>query len=148
MIVRCLPNTRCTGRLTAPVSFIVRLNMAPLLPDDQIRALLTGRAFSIVRAMSGDRQLSGKEYAQVFTVSRSDVLAYVRQHGFPKGSYSDRPRITDGPYMVEEEGKYVVYHQERGIRVDEASYSNKALADEAMVNLLLGLSGTGLYGRA
>ena len=122
--------------------------MAPLLSSqEQIETLLTGKAFSLVWSLFGRKQLSGKEYGEVFTVSRQEVLDHVRQHGFPKGSYCDQPRSAEGPYMLEENGVYVIYYQERGVRAGEARYTDSASMQAAMVDLLLGLSGTGLYGR-
>lgn len=119
---------------------------SPLSSVEQIAALLTGRAFSVVRDLYGGRQLSGTEYQDVFTVTRDDVVKHVKQQGFPAGAFSTRPRLSDGPYLIEDEGGFVVYYQERGIPFDEQRFSKRTDAEVAMVSLLLGLSGTGLYG--
>ena len=121
--------------------------MKPLPVEEQIRALLQGRGFDMARSLFGLTVLSGNEYAKVFTVKREEVLAYVQEFGFPPGCYYDRPRQGDGPYMLEDEGEYVIYCQERGQRLDETRHKSKAKAQAIMVDLLLGLSGTGLYGR-
>ena len=111
----------------------------------QIHALLSGGAFRLAQEWSSSQSLTGGEYAKVFTVARQDVLRYVEAHGFPAGCFSERPGSSDGPYMIQDNGQYVVYVQERGIPFSETVHASRREADAAMVNLLLGLSGTGLY---
>lgn len=122
--------------------------MATIPLDEQIRLLLQGKAYDTVRALFPGKQLTGGEYKEVFAVTRKDVVEYVKRKGFPPGSYSNHPGGVNGPYMIEEEGAYAVYYQERGIRFDETRYAEKVEADEGLITLLLGLSGTGLYGKA
>lgn len=122
--------------------------MAPIPRDEQIRVLLQGKAYDTVRELFPGKQLTGGDYKEVFTVTRKDVVEYVKRNGFPPGSYGSRLGGGDGPYMIEEECAYAVYYQERGIRFGETRYAKKVEADEVLITLLLGLSGTGLYGAA
>jgi hypothetical protein len=129
-------------------SYIPLYSSMPSIPnDEQIRALLQGKALDLVRRLNAGRASTGNEYAQVFTVTREEVIEFVKQQGFPKGSYYDRPTVNEGPYLTEEEGLYVVYYKERGVRCGESKHNSKSEALPVMVDLLLGLSGTGLYGR-
>lgn len=122
--------------------------MAQIPRDEQIRLLLQGKAYGTVRALFPGKQLTGGEYKEVFTVKRNDVIEYVKREGFPSGSYGHRPGGGDGPYMIEEAGEFIVYYQERGIRFDEVRRARREEANEVLIDLLLGLSGTGLYGAA
>ena len=112
---------------------------------EQIQVLLSGRAFQFIRARTGTSELTGEEYKAVFTVSHQQVLDHVRTHGLPPGGWSSQPGGFDGLYMVERDGTYAVYVQERGIAFDESVHNSRADAEIAMANWLLGLSGTGLY---
>jgi hypothetical protein len=112
---------------------------------EQIQALLSGHAFQFTKAVTGKSKLTGEEYKSVFTVSRQQVLDYVRTHGLPPGAWSSRPGSADGLHMIERDGKYSVYFQERGIAFDETSHKTRADAEIALAKWLLALSGTGLY---
>ena len=120
--------------------------MASISRDEQIRVLLLGKAYDTVRMLFPGKQLTGSDYKEVFNVTRIEVVEYVKCHGFPPGAYSGRQGNCDGPYLIEEESTYVVYYQERGVRFDETRHETREDADEVLIALLLGLSGTGLFG--
>jgi hypothetical protein len=121
--------------------------MKPPPPDDQqILALLTGRAFQLARDWTGKTELNGREYQEVFTVTSDAVHRYVSEHGLPGEAWSDQPRSHDGLYMVETAGRFRVYYQERGIEFDEVTYASRREAQTALVNQLLAHGGAGLYG--
>lgn len=112
---------------------------------EQIQVLLSGRAFQFVKAYTGKSELTGEEYKAVFTVSRQQVFDHVQTHGLPPGGWNSQPGGFDGLYMIERDGRFVVYFQERGIAFDESVHNSKADAEIATAKWLLGLSGTGLY---
>jgi len=117
----------------------------PPSPERQIVALLTGRAFQLACEWTGKTTLDGGEYQHVFTVEPEAVHDYVLRKGVPTGAWSNRPASHDGLYMVEHQGKYSVYYQERGITFDESSFSSKREAEIALVDQLLAHCGAGLY---
>lgn len=48
-------------------------------------------------------------------------------------------------YLIEEDGRYVVYYQERGCRFEEFRYDSRKDAELVLTGMILGPSGIGLY---
>jgi hypothetical protein len=118
--------------------------MDTLSADEQIKILLEGRAFKTAQSLLGGRTPTNGDYAKLFTVTRRDVQAYVRAHGLPPRACFSRPGGSDGNYLIEEDGYFVVYYQERGGRFEEFRYAERKEAELVMVGMLLGPSGIGL----
>ena len=112
---------------------------------EQIQIVLEGRAFRVAESRLGGKAPTASDYARIFPVTRQEIQAHVRAHGLPPHSHFSRPGSADGNYLIEEDGRYVVYYQERGCRLDEFRYSNRRDAELVLVGMLLGPSGIGLY---
>jgi hypothetical protein len=118
---------------------------APPSPVDQILALLTGGATRLVQERCGKSQLTGADYQATFTVDRKDVREYVKTCGLPTGAWSSFTASADGLYLIELDGWYATYYQERGIAFTETLHATKVQAELAVADLLLSASGTGLF---
>jgi hypothetical protein len=117
-------------------------------PDEQISALLCGRALDLAQRWTGRERLEGHEYAEVFTVTRADVHAYVEQFGVPNGAWSAQPGVSDGLYMIQVAEGYEIYFQERGARFDAGLgtlFKSVSAAQAALTDYLLAMSGCGLF---
>ena len=117
----------------------------PPPPEIQIMALLTCRASRLTAEWAGEQFIPVGEHRTVFTVSRSDVHRYVRANGVPQGAWSDTPSSVDGLYMVESDGRYSVYLQDRGREIAGNTFRTRRTAEIALTNWLLAISGTGLF---
>jgi hypothetical protein len=117
----------------------------PPSPVDQILALLTGGATRLVQERCGKSHLTGADYRATFTVDRKDVREYVETCGLPMGTWSSSAASSDGLYLIELDGRYATYYQERGIAFTETLHATRAQAELAVADLLLNASGTGLF---
>jgi hypothetical protein len=117
----------------------------PPSAEAQVHALLTGRAFAFTCEWTGKVSLDGSEYQEVFTVDRDTVHKFVSEHGLPSGAWSSHPQTQDGLYMIEQDGQYKVYDQERGIQFDESAFASRQDAQSDLVDRLLARSGAGLF---
>lgn len=113
--------------------------------DEQIQMILEGRAIRFAQERLGLKSPGASDFAKLFNVSRQDIQAYVRTHGLPTRACFRRPGSADGNYLIQEDGSYVVYYQERGCRFDEFRYGNLKDAELVLAGMILGPSGIGLY---
>lgn len=112
--------------------------------DEQIEALLTGHIREMVREHLGESP-TAEQYESWFMVSRGDVLAHVQAHGWPKEAIGLKYSTHDGPYLLEEHGRFAVFVQERGIRFEETQHDTHETALAAAVDVLLDYSGMRAY---
>ena len=117
----------------------------PPLQDQQIQALLTCRATQLTLEWTGEHHIAVGDHKKVFTVTRSEVQRYVAAHGVPRGAWSDTPGSGDGLYMVENEGRFSVYLQDRGRQIAGNTFRTRRQAEIALTNWLLAINGTGLF---
>ena len=119
--------------------------MKPPPSEVQVHALLTCDARRLTREWADEQFNPVGEYKTIFTVSRSEVHRYVRTNGIPKGAWSDTPSSADGLYMVENDGRFSVYLQDRGHEIAGNTFRTRREAEIALTNWLLANSGTGLF---
>ncbi len=118
--------------------------MEAIPQTEQIQIILEGRAFRVAQERLRVPSPGPADYAKLFTVSRRDIQAHVHANGLPTRAYFSRPGAADGNYLIEEDGRYTVYYQERGCRFDEFRYDDRKDAELVLVGMLLGPSGIGL----
>jgi hypothetical protein len=118
-------------------------HMAP--KEEQIQALLSGDPLRYACEKLQVETMDGRSYAAVFDVTKTDVFAYVRAHGLPFDCSHGRNSTDDGFRFFEEEGKLFCWFQERGIIFDEREFTDYDAGLIYITEILLKLSGTGLY---
>ncbi|MBJ6802073.1 hypothetical protein [Geomonas propionica] len=82
--------------------------------NEQVCAILNAREWELARKYF-DGNLSALEAA--LTVTCQDLKDYIEEHGFPTGWWHFAEGTQDGLYLVEKNGMWIVYIQERG-RID------------------------------
>ena len=115
-----------------------------LTKDEQIKALLTGRAFELATHTLGCSRMTSHSYSEVFTVSRPDIDDYVQRYGIPMDRVSTADDHSEGIHFVRRGSTWVLYWQERGARYDEHEFTDEATAQRTLVDSLLNTSGTGI----
>lgn len=116
--------------------------------DEQIKIILEGRAFRTAQELLATKSPGPSDYAKLFTVTRREIQAYVRANGLPASVFFGPSGVTGCvSYRIEEEedGRYVVFSEERGYRYEEFRYANRKDAELVLVGMMLGPSGIGLY---
>jgi hypothetical protein len=118
-------------------------------PAEQIAALLTGTARALAERSAGVHPTDGYDYAGLISVTKEDVLAYVKSHGIPESTaWSNQPGSLDGLYMVQVGNEHHIYLQERGSKFDGghgSRFTSKAAAESALIDYLLAMSGCDLF---
>src|SRR5690606_14691187 len=104
----------------------------------QIEALLFGDPYGW--AVQSGRWSPGEplRMSEVFTVRRTDVVAYLRTHPVPgldvrQAAYRG---LTDGPKIIPQGLGYAIGWQERGIFTPEFVATDEASAREFWINFL------------
>ena len=88
--------------------------------------------------------MESRSYAEVFTVSRDQVVEYVLEHGLPpEVNVHHEASPEDGVYLIRHLLSWEVYHQERGGKYLEQTLRSRKGALTALVDSLLYMSGTG-----
>ena len=113
--------------------------------DTQIKVLLYGNPLQFACETLGVPNMRNHSYADVFTVSRAEVLAYTTVHGIPEQSSTESYRLLDGFHYYEEHGTWYTFFRERGMTFDQKKFSDETIAKEYIVSMLLKLTMTGLY---
>jgi hypothetical protein len=78
--------------------------------NEQAWAILNAKEWELARRYF-DGNFSKLEEA--YTVTRQDLKDYIEEHGYPKGWWHFTKGTQDGLYLIEREGMWVVYVQER-----------------------------------
>ena len=104
----------------------------------QVEALLLGDPYRW--AVQNGLIQSGEplRMAEVFTVSRADVVAYLRTHPVPGIDFQQSAYrgLTDGPKFIPQESGYAIGWQERGIFTPEFIATDEESAREFWINFL------------
>ena len=111
----------------------------------QIEVLLYGNPLQFACKTLGVPNMRHHSYADVFTVSRAEVLAYTAVHGIPEQFSSESDRLKDGFHYYEECGTWYTFFRERGMTFDQKKFADESVAKEYIVSMLLKLTMTGLY---
>ncbi|OIN66373.1 hypothetical protein BLD48_11280 [Exiguobacterium sp. KRL4] len=111
----------------------------------QIEVLLYRNPLQFACETLGVPNMRNHSYADVFTVSRAEVLAYTAVNGIPEQSSTESNRLLDGFHYYEERGTWYTFFRERGMTFDQKNFSDETIAKEYIVSMLLKLTMTGLY---
>lgn len=122
-----------TGRgEPAPVTahHVGKVTMIP--KNEQACAILNAREWELAHKYFDGNQ---SKLEAAFTVTRQDLKDYIEEHGFPNGWWHFAERTQDGLYLVEKDGMWVMYIQERE-RIDY-EYPEKFKTKEEGVDYIL-----------
>jgi hypothetical protein len=106
-----------------------------------INLVLTRRLPRLLEELYGGPPYSREQIMQAFPISRSTVLDYVKENGFPKGSYIVGESGEDGIHVEKKGTHWYLYKQERGFQSLAFECDDKSKLIEAMVDLMVYLSG-------
>jgi hypothetical protein len=73
------------------------------------------------------------------------VFMWVRKNGIPRNYSTSRNSMTDGVKFFEEDNKWYCFFRERGINFYEKEFSDYDEGLLYITDMLLKLSGTGLF---
>ncbi len=105
--------------------------------QEQIEAVLTRGVYSLVRKETRKSKITPDDSAKVFTISRADIIQWIKDNGIPEETCHKKPSLLDGIYLIESEGKCELYYQERGCQFEEKEFSRKAESIEPLVDMIL-----------
>ncbi len=111
---------------------------------EQIESLLNGTACELVERCVAPDRLCSNSYAEVFTVSRREILEYIRKNHNLEEVAKNVPGEEDGFYVVPQGNGYLTYIQERQVRAEQVVVSSENEAWDRYLDYLIGYSGTGL----
>lgn len=109
--------------------------------QEQAQAILQRRAASLADAILDRRATGAADFAEAFTLERVDVIAELDSPEALLAVGHNRVGPRDGLYVLEDEGAFRVYVQERGIPQDELSGLSFDEAREAVIDRALWLNG-------
>ncbi len=112
--------------------------------EEQIEAIVHHKAYELVMNYSGVDRVDKQSYEQVFTVKRSEILAYIRNKYDLNDLIPRRSDIRDGFYAIPVSDGYRIYEQYDGHRTPPEDVAGKDILQEKYVDYLLRSSGTGL----
>lgn len=115
------------------------------LKKEKIIALLKGEAYKFACNYLGVKDMTSKPYSQVFDVTREEVIEYVIENGLPYNYSNSRNSLTDGFHFYKEDEKWFTCMMERGFCFDEKVFNNHQEGLIYITDMLLKLSGTGLF---
>ena len=100
---------------------------------DQVEIILNN--FIDERIMMSDPSIAiyWSDVAKVFTAREDDILTYVQENKNTKQFSYVKDDSRDGVYIIEENGKYKYFNQERGVRLREKIFDSY---DEALMDLI------------
>ena len=111
--------------------------------EEQIKSLLEGTACTLVEKYVGE-SASVDSYAEVFSVTRSEILAYLQTHYRLEDITHASVGSADGFYVISTIFGYKTFFQERGIRFGETAVRSQDEVWRKFVDYLIATSGTGL----
>ena len=112
----------------------------------QVRALLEHRAWELATSVHGVRSMENASYADVFTVSRADIDAWIAEHGLPhwNDDDADYPFAWGGIHLRRDDKYWLVAWGERGQFWDQREFASLEEARHELVSWILNTAGTGL----
>jgi hypothetical protein len=114
--------------------------------DEQIEALINGRAYELVLRFAGLDESGGPRYSEVFKVTKDEIKEYITRHytlnNIPLIHSS--PSREDGIYLIPIHDGYEFYDIEHGIRFTGKKVDSEDEAWSIVIDYILGTSGTGM----
>ena len=113
--------------------------------EAQVEALVHGRAYKLLSDVFDAEYFTDGMYKEVFTVNKTEVLEYVRNHYSLKALVYMKAGTDDGLYIIPRPfGGFDGYYQEREIKMDHKQLKSENEAWGYYVQYILDTSGTGL----
>lgn len=120
--------------------------MSENTPENQVKALLNHRAFAYTVRILGVDNMQNHDYSEVFTITRSEINAIIRQAGLLSRVLSEKGVVnnSEGMQFQKIEGNWYLYHKERGLCDEPQVFNNDDEAHNAVITMLLNSTGTGI----
>lgn len=74
--------------------------------EEQIITLLKGNPLQYACKILGVKEMDKEKYSKVFTVSKDEILEYVKKNGIPQDYSTSRYSLTEGFKFFQEDGKW------------------------------------------
>jgi hypothetical protein len=113
---------------------------------EQIEALLNHRAYDLATKELEKSNMARSSYEDVFTVTRKEIDAYVKDNGIPEHVYCtiDGPHMCEGIHLVKRGSKWHLFWLERGIESEPELFENDFEAKKSLLDWILNTAGTGI----
>ena len=108
---------------------------------DQARAILERRGHAMAAEILGRRPNSAADYEEAFTLEWVDLISEIRGPDALLALGHNRVGPKDGLYVLDDEGTYRVYVQERGIASHAVAGATFDEARDAVIDNLIMLQG-------
>jgi len=109
--------------------------------QEQAQAILHRKARRLASQILGHRATTATDFAEAFTLERVDVISEIPNAATLLGLGNTRVGPRDGLYVLEDDGRFRVYVQERGIPMREHSDLSFDEARDAVIDQLVILNG-------
>ncbi len=109
--------------------------------QDQARAILGRRGHRMAADILGRRPMGTSDYAEAFNLERIDLISEIPNGSALLALGTNVPGPRDGLYVLDDEGSYRVYLQERGIELNAVGGADFERAREAAVDRIIQLQG-------
>ena len=109
--------------------------------QDQARAILERRGHRIAAEILGRRPNSGADYAEAFNLEWIDLISEIPDRRALLALGNNRVGPKDGLYILDDDGKYRVFVQERGIATHAIGGASFDEARDAVIEHLIMLQG-------
>ena len=107
----------------------------------QIELVLKGELDDLLKEKYGPPPYTGEQIKNSVDFTRAEVLEHVRAQGFPSGSYTRGTSPKDGPHLDTINGVWKIWNSEKGCTDLEFQSSDPEVAEEALMDLMIYLSG-------
>lgn len=114
---------------------------------EQMEAILNGSAHELLKNYLSPEELKTlgtKAYDKFFTITKYDILNYLKEKYDLHDLILNKPAIKDGFYVITTENGFKIYEQYRGISSNISFTNNEEDIWDKFVNYLIKTSGTGL----
>lgn len=112
--------------------------------EEQITALLTGKASELVQQCVAHDMLGPKSYEEVFSLSKKEILDYLERHRRIEDVVFVCPGSRDGFYAVQTSSGFRTYEQYQGLKANDGLVLDEHEVWKKFVDYLVRTSGTGL----
>jgi hypothetical protein len=109
--------------------------------QEQAQAILHRRARRLASISLGHRATTAADFAEAFTLEKVDLISEIPDREALLALGSNRASPRDGLYVLEDDGSFRVYVQERGIPMRERSGLSFDEARDVAIDQLVTLNG-------
>ncbi|MEN8234081.1 MAG: hypothetical protein ABFR89_04085 [Actinomycetota bacterium] len=109
--------------------------------QEQAQAILRRKARKMASQILGHRATTAADFDEAFTLERVDIVSEISDHETLLSLGTNRVGPRDGLYVLESDGRFRVYVQERGVPQRERSALSFDDARDAAIDELVRLNG-------